>query len=258
MKKVFSLLAIAAMVLVACKKNDKPTPTPVDPDPEDPEEEYVAPITIDGDFADWAKLPAANVASATCNADAKYTVLKTVKAYVDEQYIFLYVEYDPTAYDPEVDWIPFHVYMNADNSAETGGYGDEFAEADAEWLLETSITAYDCALFKWWGEVGSNGWLWTKHDAGLQPEAHSADDGWGAIIPEGQGVGQSAGDAATGKYEIAILRPMIEEQVKFADTFTLGFDIQANWSTVGILPNAAISDDNPNGLAPKMKVTVVK
>ena len=253
MKKVFSLLAIAAMVLVACKKNDKPTPTPVDPDPEDPEEEYVAPITIDGDFADWAKLPAANVASATCNADAKYTVLKTVKAYVDEQYIFLYVEYDPTAYTEEDTWIPFHVYMNADNSAETGGYGDEFAEADAEWLLETSITAYDCALFKWWAEAGTNGWEWTE--PGIE---HTADDGWGAIIPEGQGIGTSAGSTATGKYEIAILRPMIEETVKFADTFTLGFDIQANWSTVGILPNTAISDDNPNGLAPKMKVTVVK
>ena len=251
MKKVFSLLAIAALVLVACKKNDKPTPKPEDP--EDPETEYVAPITIDGDFADWAKLPAANVATATCNADAKYKVLKTVKAYADAQYIFLYVEYDPTAYDPETDWIPFHVYMNADNSAETGGYGDEFAEADAEWLLETSITAYDAALFKWWAEAGTNGWEWTE--PGIE---HTADDGWGAIIPEGQGIGTSAGSTSTGKYEISIMRAMIEETVKFADSFTLGFDIQANWSTVGILPNAAISDDNPNGLAPKMKVTVVK
>jgi hypothetical protein len=54
------------------------------------------------------------------------------------------------------------------------------------------------------------------------------------------------------------MRAMLEDNVTFADTFTLGFDIQSNWSTVGILPNAACTDDNPNGLAPKMKVTVVK
>lgn len=257
MKKVFSFLAIAAMVLVSCNKNPKPNPSGPDT-PDDPEEEYEAPITIDGSFADWAKLDATKVSTTTCDANAKYKVLKTVKAYVDEQFIFLYVEYDPTAYTADDTWIPFHVYMNADNSDETGGYGDEFAEADAEWLLETSITAYDCALFKWWAEAKTNGWKWTKHDAGLQAEEHTADDGWGAIIPEGQGIGSSAGDVATGKFEIAIMRAMIADQVKFADTFTLGFDIQANWSTVGILPNAASTDDNPNGLAPKMVVKVVK
>lgn len=254
MKKVFSFLAIAAMVLTACNKDPKPKPGPGPDDPEGPQEEYVAPITIDGDFADWAKLDASKVATTTCDPAAKYDKLKTVKAYVDEQFIYLYVEFSPMTDE----WIPFHVYMNADNSDKTGGYGDEFAEADAEWLLETSITAYDCALFKWWAEAKTNGWMWTKHDAGLQAEEHSADDGWGAVIPEGQGIGTSAGDASKGKYEIAIMRAMLEDNVTFADTFTLGFDIQSNWSTVGILPNAACTDDNPNGLAPKMKVTVVK
>ena len=255
-KYLLSLLAIAAIICSSCEKKPQPDPKPVDPD--DPEEEYVAPITIDGDFADWAKLDASKVSATTCAAGAKYSVLKTVKAYADEQFIYLYVEYDPSAYTAEDTWIPFHVYMNADNSAETGGYGDEFVGADAEWLLETSITDYDCALFKWWAEVGTDGWKWTKHDAGLQEAEHTADDGWGAIIPEGQGIGSSAGDAATGKFEIAIMRAMIADQVNFADTFTLGFDIQANWSTVGILPNAAMTDDNPNGLAPKLVVNVVK
>ena len=68
MKKVMSLLAIMALVFVACNKNDKPTPKP-DPKPDDeqptPEPEYEAPITIDGDFADWAKLDASKVALTT-------------------------------------------------------------------------------------------------------------------------------------------------------------------------------------------------
>ena len=91
MKKVMSFLAIAAMVLVAsCNKNPKHDPKPT-PEPE-PEPEYVAPITIDGDFADWAKLDASKVAVTTCNPDSKLLALKTVKAYADEQFIFLYVE----------------------------------------------------------------------------------------------------------------------------------------------------------------------
>ena len=46
-------MAIAATVMaVSCKKGGDPTPTP-EPGP-DPTPTYVQPITIDGDFADWA------------------------------------------------------------------------------------------------------------------------------------------------------------------------------------------------------------
>ena len=46
--------------------------------------------------------------------------------------------------------------------------------------------------------------------------------------------------------------------VEFADTFSLGVDIQQKWSSVGVLPNAAVTDENANGLAPKLVVNTVK
>lgn len=219
--------------------------------------EYEAPITIDGDFADWAKLDASKVATATCTAGAAKDALKLVKVYADSDNIFVYTEFEVGEQDPEADlWIPFHFYMNADNSASTGGDSQQFNDKDAEWMFETSITSYDPGLFKWWGEVGADGWLWTMHDAGLQAEEHSADDDWGAVMGEGSGIGSSAGtiDRKTGKgaYEIQIQLAMMPG-VTFADTFTIGFDIQVNWSTVGILPNAA-----DGALANKLVVNRVK
>ena len=139
--------------------------------------------------------------------------------------------------------------MNADNSASTGGDSQQFSDKDAEWLLETSITSYDPALFKWWGEVGADGWLW------MEEGEHDSSDNWGAIIGEGSGIGMSAGNLnANGKgaYEIQIIRDMLSG-VEFADTFTIGFDIQVDWSTVGLLPNAADGE-----LAPKLVINVVK
>ena len=236
------------MVLFSCKPNNPDNPD----NPDNPSEEYEAPITIDGNFADWAKLDASKVASATCDPNATKTALKSVKVYADQYYIFTYAEFDVGPYDDtEGVWIPFHFYINADNSAATGGDSQQFADKDSEWLLETSITAYDPALFKWWGGVGEDGWLWQDPD--VEP---TADNGWGAVIPEASGVGCSEGsfDAATGKgaYEIQISRDMLPN-VEFADTFTLGFDIQVNWSTVGILPNKADGE-----LAPKLVINVVK
>ncbi len=254
MKKLFVFIAIASVCLWSCNKDDKGKNKKVNGGGD--ETEYVAPITIDGDFADWAKLDASKVATAATVSGAAKDALKLVKVYADSDNIFVYTEFEVGEVDPDDLWIPFHMYLNADNSANTGGDSQQFTDKDAEWLLETSVHNYDCALFKWWGEVGADGWLWTKYDAGLQAEKHSADDGWGAIMPEGSGIGTSAGTIDTttgkGKYEIQVQLAMMPG-VDFADTFTVGFDIQVDWSTVGILPNAADGE-----LAPKLKVTRVK
>lgn len=216
------------------------------------EAEYVPAITIDGNFDDWA---AVTPATATCNPDAKYTALTTLKAYMDDYYVFVYVEFDE---DEIVDreWTPFHVYMNADNSDATGGFGDQWTDANAEIMFETAIfgsgafTTWDAALFKWWGEVGGSGWNWT--DPSVE---HSGDDNWGAILGEGSGITMGAGNG--NKFEISILKEMVLG-AEFAETISLGVDIQQAWSSVGILPNAAMTDDNTNGLAPKLVVNLAK
>ena len=236
---------MAAVCLWSCQDDKKPSKDKNKGG--DDETEYEAPINIDGDFADWAKLDAKYVASATCDPAATKQALKLVKVYADSDNIFVYTEFEVGELDPEDLWVPFHFYLNADNSAATGGDSQQFADKDAEWLLETSITNYDCALFKWWGEVGGDGWDWT--DPSVE---HDSSDGWGAIKPEGSGIGTSAGTLDTttgkGKYEIQIQLAMLPD-VEFANEFTVGFDIQVNWSTAGILPNAA-----EGALAPKLKI----
>ena len=269
MKKIMTIAAMLAAVMVSfssCKKDEKPqgggNTVVTCPDCGQPEDDctcndYVQAITIDGNFDDWA---AVTPAVATCNPDAKYTALTTLKAYMDEFYVFLYVEFDE---DEIVDraWTPFHVYMNADNSDATGGFGDQWTDANAEFMFETAIfgsdafTTWDAALFKWWGEVGGSGWLWTE--GSVEGFDYADGDGlnWGAMLPEGSGITMGAGNGNA--FEISILKEMVLG-AEFAETISVGVDIQQSWSSVGILPNAAVTDDNTNGLAPKLVVNLAK
>ena len=162
MKKVFALLAMAAMVsVVSCQK--KPNGGGGGGNDPDDEKEYVQPIKIDGDFSDWAKLDATKVSTATCVADAKYTALKTVKVYADELFVFVYLEWDKEQIEavPDVEHVPFHIYINGDGNAATGGYADEFSDACSDLLLEGSLfdgsawQGYDPGAYKWLGEANA-------------------------------------------------------------------------------------------------------
>ena len=251
MKKVFALMAIAATVMaVSCKKGGDPTPTP-EPGP-DPTPTYVQPITIDGDFADWAKLPAAQMAIAECPQDASKTALKLVKVFADEMFIFVYFEWDkgqithdptPDEYGDPTEAVPFHVYLNGDGLSTTGGFGDQWTDACTDVLMEgfiypdgESIGSYEPGLFKWSGEVNGTGWSW---------------EGLGDIS------GITAGAGIEGKYELSILRELYPLG-KIAEEFSIGFDIQQGWDSVGILANAAPSEDNPSGVMPSLKVKTQK
>ena len=211
----------------------------------------------DGSLADWDALPAEYVVSAVCPEGAALLGLKSVKVYATEMYINILVE--PNMDDiQDLSWVPFHVYLDIDNSDETGGYGDEFTDANADILCETAVfadepIAYNPAVFKWWGEVGGSGWEWTDPST-----THDETDFWGAIIGEGQlPVGNS--QYVDGKFEIQLLRellgtvhPMSEE------AFGIGFDIQQNWSSVGILPIGEDTEENPGGHVAKLKVRINK
>ena len=211
----------------------------------------------DGSLADWDALPAEYVVSAVCPEGAALLGLKSVKVYATEMYINILVE--PNMDDiQDLSWVPFHVYLDIDNSDETGGYGDEFTDANTDILCETVVfadepVAYNPAVFKWWGEVGGSGWEWTDPST-----THDETDFWGAIIGEGQlPVGNS--QYVDGKFEIQLLRellgtvhPMSEE------AFGIGFDIQQNWSSVGILPIGEDTEENPGGHVAKLKVRINK
>jgi hypothetical protein len=97
--------------------------------------------------------------------------------------------------------------------------------------------SYDPGLFPWLGEVGADGWEWP--DSG--------------IMEGGLASGNGSGD----EYELAISREMLGETVSFASVIGIGVDIQdSGWSSIGILPNDAVTDANTSGKAPLLRVTV--
>jgi hypothetical protein len=212
----------------------------------------------DGSLADWEALPKDKVVSYECPEGAAMLGLKGVAVYATEMYINILVE--PNMDDiTDLEWVPFHVYIDLDNSDATGGYGDEFADANTDILCESAIFAsgepyaYNPAVFKWWGEVGGDGWNWTD------PENPGDETNfWGAIIGEGQlPVGNS--EYVDGKFEIQLLRELLGTVHPMSDTeFGIGFDIQQNWSSVGILPCVEATDENPNGKVAKLKVKINK
>ena len=191
----------------------------------------------DGTLADWDNVPSEYLFKTECAPNASMDGLKSVQVYVDKTYINLLVEVnDQVVTDRE--WTPFQVYINSDNSAETGGFGDQWITADVDIMCETAIFMsgenypYNPAVFKWWGANGENGWWWT--DPNSEPNSENC---WGAIVCEGSlplGNSQMVED---GKIEIQLdytLIPMPFDPT----TFTLGFDILQSWEAVGVLPNA--------------------
>lgn len=193
MKKFqFALMCAAALAFVACDKKGEPTPTPT-PDPEPEVPEFVSKIsTSDKSAADWDKLPAEYVFTTTSAANPveNRSALKSVKVYNDKMYLNVLVEWD-AAKVTDLSKVPFHIYIDADNSDATGGYADEFAVGSVDLCIETAILSkgddgvlvsnYNPAIFKWWGEVGGEGWLW--HDPSITPDKTNA---WGALVGEGK------------------------------------------------------------------------
>jgi len=220
----------------------------------------------DGSLADWEALPKDKVFSCECPAGAALLGLKGVAVYATSMYINILVE--PNMEDiTDLAWVPFHVYLDLDNSDATGGYGDEFTDANTDILCESAVFAaeegvtdpaqaaysYNPAVFKWWGEVGGSGWNWTD------PENPGDETNfWGAIIGEGQ-LPVGASEYVDGKIEIQLLRELLGTVHPMSDDqFGIGFDIQQNWSSVGILPCGEDTEANPGGHVAKLKVKINK
>ncbi len=208
----------------------------------------------DNSLDDWKNLPSSYVAKAYCPAGASLTALKSVKVFADQTYINILVEPDMSEL-PDLEYVPFHVYLDTDNSDITGGYSNDFLDPNADIMLETAVFvdgqpySYNPAVFKWWGEVGDYGWEWV--DPSVE---HDASDYWGAIVGEGQlPIGNS--QFVNGKIEIQLLRELIPANWNMNE-FGIGFDIDQNWSAVGVLPCANATDENPSGKAAKLKVKV--
>ena len=192
----------------------------------------------DGTLSDWDKLPMEYLFETKCVEGADWDALKSVKVYADLTYINLVVEWD-TEIVTDLSYVPFHVYLNVDNDAPTGGFGDQWVKPNIDLLLEGYFyldgnpCAYqpDVALYA--GSPLANEWVWD----------------WTTI--EALAASQLI---TKGVMEIQIEYGKLP--VKLKNTFTVGFDIQQSWSSVGVLPNAANDNSGNSVLAEKMLVRI--
>lgn len=212
-----------------------------------PEPPVTASITIDGDFADWAALPEGSYSKTYGDGEATHPALTHCKVFANAEKVYVYVEWD-MEYIEDKAWVPFHCYINTDGNEKTGGYADQFSDACSDVLLEGAVYAdgeicsYWAGGYPWIGEPNASGWGWAPDTDNIFPEEAPT---------EGAGI--------DGKYEFSIDRKMFADAgFPFADEFSIGFDIQQNWSSVGILPNASPSEDNPNGVVASLQVKTIK
>ncbi len=263
MKKLMTFAAMIAAVAVsfsACTKENGGNKTPETEVCEECgealedctcEDEFVSAITVDGKFDDWA---AVTPLTATCNADAKYTALTTLKVYTDEMYIHIYFEFSEDEI-VDLEWVPFHVYINQDNNTEGCGDDQWIGQGGQDFLLEGAVInnefcPYDPGLFKYDEENA------VKEDGSPAADGDLATVEWAyvSVLPEGTGIATGAG--AGNKYELSIMKEMIPG-LTLADTFGLGVDIQQSWNSVGVLPNTAVTEDNANGIVSMLQVPAV-
>ena len=245
--------AVKSNELATCKIKVVPggvTP----PDPKDIPEIDVT----DGSLADWDALPAEFVVEAVCPEEASLLGLKKVKVYATSIFLYVLVEIDEDEI-ADRSWTPFHMYINTDNSDETGGYGDQYADANTDVMLEGALFSGDApcefnpGASNWYGEVGGSGWEWCPEGA-----ANDESDCWCATVCAGDmPIGVS--ECVDGKFEIQILRELIPSNAGWNENeFGIGFDIQQNWSSAGVLPQVNPTEDNPSGLANKLQVKINK
>ena len=226
----------------AAEKTIKVTVTaPAPPEPPTP---TVSGITVDGDFADWAELPEGTFSKFFGDEESLHPALTAVKVFADADDIYVYFEWDTDmiTYEKDVEHVPFHCYINTDGDQSTGGFSDQFSDACTDVLLEGFIYpdgelgSYAPGGFAWDGEPNGGDWTWAE---------------LGDVDCEGAGV--------EGKYEFSISRASLAGLgFPVADKFSIGFDIQQGWNSVGILPSSAPSEDNASGIEPSLPVTTQK
>ena len=220
------------------------------------EPEYVVPITIDGDFADWAKLDASKVASAKCDPAAKYTAVKEIRVYADELFVFYYIEFDNDQLtdllagtndpaDPEHNQLPIRLDINTDGEFESG-YNKYFKEM-YDFIIE--------------GAIATSG-QWSSFDGDLLQRINGS---WcdPALLPAGSGM--LAGAGSGNKYEISLIRESFNAgcatssvPMPMGEEFQTGITFYtAPWGELGGMPNGPVTEDDAKGWGHMLTVKTV-
>ena len=108
------------------------------------------------------------------------------------------------------------------------------------YYVEGEVISFDPGLYPYTGSDQEVEWAWDVENP---------------LLAEGNGLASGAGTVA--KYELAILIELLNG-VELADTFGFGITVSQNWEPVGLLPNDTVTDENTNGAAKFLEVTINK
>lgn len=199
-----------------------------------------APVTVDGNAAEWAKLPSDYVTELVCAGDAELKGLKSAKIfYEDKLYMLLEVSDDALAKGVADGKLRFHVYFD------NGNNGDKGYKGKIDCMLEGKMT---------------NGGEWCALSSKYQQ--------WTGTDPETWGGSWTAADASPAFtfagngnfYECAM--DYSNYPGGLADVIGVGFDIQdGNYVAMGYLPsNDAVAQVVKNGkeipAAPEVSIKI--
>ena len=235
-------MAIAAMLFISCNKNNDPD----DPNNPDDPNEYVAPIKIDGNFDDWSKLEKVQVIKSASTASK--TDIKLAKIYADKFYVFVYVEFDLSAYESFVCEMGTHFdfHFNGDNDTSTGGWKGQWDQGETpcvDVMCQGSIIDpdgnpcdYAPTILKYAGAPNTSEWSWEE-------------------LPESDFI---IGKGSKKAFEVQITRELYPLG-KLAKEFGLGIEVLVNgWDATGALPNTDATETNPAGEAPLASIPYTK
>ena len=235
MKKVFSFLAIAATILFAmsCEKEGGKNNHHNNGSAED------LPITIDGDFADWAKLDPTKVVSAKNNPDSPWDAVKEIKVYAADDFVFYYIKFDSAVLTDllkeEAETLPIRLCLNTDGEF-TSGYDQYFTRA-YDTIIEGALAEEKA---------------WTAYDGTLHLRYYNeekAKNDWKELLKPGNNLVMGMG--AGNEYEILLSREIfnnaVPEEHKMGDTFQTAirfYTTATGWDELSNVPNTSVDKND--------------
>ena len=200
-------------------------------------------IVVDGDFADWAEVPADKLAQASTDENTKYEALYNMKWCADDDYLYFYVEFTGETYeraDGTTGYLvdPIDIYMNVDGDQTTGSNSYLWENSAADYLIEGfwSNNYEDAGVYSFPADADQTAWAWVDAEvAGSTSTCDIATLANGHKAIEGQ-----------------IIKAMIPSPIVGLKVGM--FSSNTDWKESGCLPQTTINDDGTSTPSPLLEV----
>ena len=205
-------------------------------------------LNIDGNFDDWATVPASKLAQVETDDDTKYEYLYGMKFCADANYLYFFLEFEAGTYKyvpegetEEVDGFyvdPIDIYMNVDGDDATGSNSFLWANSAADILIEGfwSDQFESAGIYVFPADADQAAWAWVNAEISGSSESCEAQ-----ILANGH-------RAIEGKITLAAL-PIKPTAMKVGV-----FTSDTEWHESGVLPQTTINDDGTETPSPLLEV----